>query len=69
MCRKDILVFLSEKFGLSYEDIDIAFHELYLKYKDNCCQDLVEEALEMYTKEEYCACRVFFEFLFTGSDE
>jgi len=64
--RDDILKFLADKFSLTVEDIDITFNELYLKYQINCCKDLVSEALDDFTIEEYRACRAFFEFLMTG---
>lgn len=66
MCRKDIIKFLSETLNRTPFEIDCALSELFDKYKSKCCKDLVEEALEMYTTEEYNACRVFFEFLLKG---
>lgn len=69
MCRKDIIKFLSEKLDKTTFEIEIAFEELYTKYKNKCCKDLVEEGLEIYTTEEYNACRIFLEFLLTGEKD
>lgn len=69
MNRRHFLKFLSVKFDINEERINDVFSQYFKLYHHNCCKDIVEEALEIYTTEEYNACKIFFEFLLKGSDE